>query len=83
MLVLTRKQGQTITIGDEIEITVVEVRGDQMRIGIRAPRNVSIVRGELLEAINRENREAAGADPSALDALAGLAEPSTEAADGD
>jgi carbon storage regulator len=47
MLVLTRKQGQAIFIGEDIEVVVLEVRGDQVRLGIRAPRDVSVVRREI------------------------------------
>lgn len=44
MLVLTRRSGQAVAIGDDIEVVVVEVRGDQVRLGIRAPQNVAIRR---------------------------------------
>lgn len=74
MLVLTRKAGQTIRIGDDMELVVVEVRGDQVRLGIRAPRNVSIVRGEILDEIRRENQAAAEAVAEELDALDEIAE---------
>lgn len=82
MLVLTRKPGQTIRVGDDVEIVVVEVRGDQVRLGIRAPRDVSIVRGEILEEIQRENRAAAEAGADELDALGELAA-ATEAVPGE
>jgi carbon storage regulator len=55
MLILTRKVGQSIVIADEIEITVVEVRGEQIRLGISAPQNISIYRKELLDQIAAEN----------------------------
>ncbi len=58
MLVLSRSRDQTIMIGDDIEITIVEVRGDKVRLGIRAPSDVSVHRREVWEAIRRENREA-------------------------
>ncbi|AIE85042.1 carbon storage regulator CsrA [Fimbriimonas ginsengisoli] len=51
MLVLTRKIGQSIVIGDEIEVVVLEVRGEQVRIGIRAPKSVSVHRKEIYEQI--------------------------------
>ncbi len=51
MLVLTRKVGQSIVIGDEIEVVVLEVRGEQVRIGIRAPKTVSVHRKEIYEQI--------------------------------
>ena len=61
MLVLTRRAGQVVKIGDGIEVVVVSVRGEQVRIGICAPREVSVVRGELLEQVSEENRAAAHA----------------------
>ena len=54
MLVLTRKVGQSIVIGDEIEVVVLEVRGEQVRIGIKAPKNVSVHRKEIYEQIHEE-----------------------------
>jgi carbon storage regulator len=60
MLVLTRKKGETIMIGDHIELTVVGVEGDTVKIGIRAPRNVEIHRQEVYLAIQQSNREARG-----------------------
>lgn len=59
MLVLTRKPGERIVIGDNIVLTVVEAKGDNIRIGIEAPREVKIFRGEIFEAIASENRQAA------------------------
>jgi carbon storage regulator len=58
MLVLTRKKGQSLMIGNEIEISIVDIQGDQVRIGINAPRNVSIHRKEVFEEIQQENRQA-------------------------
>ena len=79
MLVLTRKPGEQIMIGDGIVITVLEGRGDGVRIGIEAPRGVPIQRREVIEAIAAANRAAAeaGAEagPSAEDALRGLLPP--------
>ena len=54
MLVLTRKVGQSIVIGDEIEVVVLEVRGEQVRIGIKAPKNVTVHRKEIYEQIHEE-----------------------------
>lgn len=59
MLVLTRKPGERLFIGDDIVVTIVEVKGDNIRIGIEAPREVKVYRGEIFEAIVAENREAA------------------------
>ncbi|MEA4880161.1 MAG: carbon storage regulator CsrA [Synergistaceae bacterium] len=58
MLVLSRKPGETILIGDDIEISIVEVRGDTVRIGINAPRNITILRQELLAEVAKTNIEA-------------------------
>ena len=59
MLVLTRKKDQTIVINDDIEITVLDIQGDQVRLGINAPRNVSIHRKEIFLEIQEENKKAA------------------------
>ena len=59
MLVLTRKKNESIVIGDNIEITVVDIQGDQVRIGINAPKNVSIHRKEIYLEIQAENKKAA------------------------
>lgn len=64
MLVLTRKLGQSIVINDEIEIVVLEVRGEQVRLGIKAPRDVPVHRKEIFEQIHEENVAAADVDPS-------------------
>jgi len=55
MLVLARKVGQSIVINDNIQILVIEVRGDQVRLGIEAPRSIPVHRKELLEQIRAEN----------------------------
>ncbi|WP_418791020.1 carbon storage regulator CsrA [Phosphitispora sp. TUW77] len=59
MLALTRKSGQSIIIDDNIEITVVEIKGDQVRLGISAPRTVKILRKEIFDEIKAENMTAA------------------------
>jgi carbon storage regulator len=61
MLVLSRQRDQSIMIGDDIEITIVDVRGDKVRVGINAPRQVSVHRKEVYEAIRRETKTAATA----------------------
>lgn len=58
MLVLSRKKGESIVIGDDIELSIVDVRGDSVRIGIKAPRAVSIYRKEIYEEIIAANRQA-------------------------
>ena len=65
MLVLSRQRDETIMIGDEIEITVVDIRGDKVRLGITAPTKIAVHRKEVYEAIKAENQKAAqinGAD---------------------
>lgn len=57
MLVLSRKKSESIIINDDIVITVVEVRGDKVRLGIQAPRDVPVHRKEVMDAIMRESRE--------------------------
>jgi carbon storage regulator len=63
MLVLSRQRDQTIMIGDDIEITVVDIRGDKVRLGINAPKHVPVHRKEVYEAIRRENQAAAQVQP--------------------
>lgn len=58
MLVLTRRTGQSIMIGDDIVVTVLEVKGDQIRLGISAPRDVAVHREEVLAALTRANQAA-------------------------
>ena len=57
MLVLTRKLGETIVIGDDIVIKVVDIHGKQIRLGIEAPTEISIFRGEIYERIQEENKK--------------------------
>ena len=59
MLVLTRRTNQSIVIGPDVTITVVEIRGEQVRLGISAPRHVTVHREEVLEQIRDQNRKAA------------------------
>lgn len=63
MLVLTRKLHQSIVIGDGIEVVVLEVRGEQVRIGIKAPKNVAVHRKEIYDQIHHENAAAAEVRP--------------------
>ena len=67
MLVLTRKPHQQIMLGDDIVINVVEVQGDNVRIAIDAPRDITIYRGEIYRAIQEENKKAAMDAPRRLD----------------
>jgi carbon storage regulator len=58
MLVLTRKKDQSIVINDNIEITILDVQGEQVRIGVNAPRNISVYRKEIFLQIAEENKKA-------------------------
>jgi carbon storage regulator len=58
VLILTRKINQSIMIGDQIEIVVVEVRGDQVKLGIKAPKNISVHRSEVYKEIQEQNKKA-------------------------
>jgi len=60
VLVLTRKAGQNIAVGNEIRISIIEIKGRQVRLGIEAPDEMPIHRGEVLMRIQVENQEAAG-----------------------
>ncbi len=58
MLILTRKINESIMIGDNIEVVVLEVRGDQVKIGIRAPRSIAVFRTEVYKEIQEQNKKA-------------------------
>ena len=69
MLVLTRKAGESIVIGSNIRVTILELQGRQVRLGIEAPSDVSVHRGEVYERIREENELAAVADHEQLKSL--------------
>jgi carbon storage regulator len=69
MLVLSRQRDETIMICDDIELTVVDIRGDKVRIGIKAPAHVAVHRKEIYDAIKRENQQAACLRENELSAL--------------
>jgi carbon storage regulator len=71
MLVLSRQRDETIMIGDEIELTVVDIRGDKVRIGIKAPADVPVHRKEVYDAIKKENEAAARLGRHDVPSLAG------------
>ena len=72
MLVLSRQRDETIMIGDDIELTVVDIRGDKVRIGIKAPSQIAVHRKEVYEAIKRENEQAALIAPTELTSIPGV-----------
>ncbi len=69
MLVLSRQRDESIMIGDNVVVTVVDIRGDKVRLGIQAPNEIPVHRREVYEAIKRENRQAADTDPADLEPL--------------
>jgi len=72
MLVLTRKKGERVMIGDDIVVTVIDVRGDGVRIGFDAPRGVSIQRAEVVNAVKDANTGAAASAAQTPELLVGL-----------
>ncbi len=75
MLVLTRRANQSIMIGNDVVVTVLEVKGDQVRIGIKAPRSVTVHREEVYAELARENRAAASPSAEGLERLRKLTPP--------
>ncbi|MBS3734929.1 MAG: carbon storage regulator CsrA [Phycisphaerae bacterium] len=80
MLVLSRQRDETIMIGDDVQITVVDVRGDKVRLGISAPPHVAVHRKEVYDAIKREGEQRSGeandtSDGGQVKSLAGRKHP--------
>jgi len=69
MLVLTRRAGESVIIGDDVVVTVLEARGDVIRIGIQAPRDVQVHREEVYKELQQANREAASPTEDAVEAV--------------
>jgi carbon storage regulator len=67
MLVLARRMNQSIIIGDDIEITIIDIKGDQVKIGINAPKTVTVHRSEVHQEIQEENRKATNVQISPKD----------------
>lgn len=72
MLVLSRRVGDSVVIGDDVTVTVLEVRGDVVRLGVDAPRDVAVRRQELLTELADSNRAAASPSPTAVSDLSKL-----------
>ncbi|MDR0476287.1 MAG: carbon storage regulator CsrA [Treponema sp.] len=63
MLILSRKLNEKIMIGEDIAVSIIEIRGDQVRLGVTAPKNVKVYRQEVFDAIKAENKAAAESSP--------------------
>lgn len=72
MLILSRKVDEKIKIGTDITLTIIEVKGDQVKVGVEAPKNVKVFRQEVFEEIQRENKDAASAAPISEEGLSAL-----------
>jgi carbon storage regulator len=69
MLVLSRKKDESIMIGDQIELKILSVEGDQVKLGIIAPKNVKVYRSEVYESIQQQNKEALNVSKSLIEQL--------------
>jgi carbon storage regulator len=69
MLVLTRKRNQSIMVNDNIELTIIDIQGDQVRVGINAPKDVKVFRKEVYVEMTQENKEASNVTMDALSML--------------
>jgi len=78
VLVLTRRANQSIMIGHEIVVTVLEVRGDQVRLGIKAPRSIDVHREEIFAQLQQANRDAVKPSKHALDSLQNVTTPNDD-----
>lgn len=72
MLILTRKVGEAVAIGDDIQVSIVEIKGAQVKLGIKAPKSVEVHREEIYQKIQEENRRAALVSKDALGAVEDL-----------
>jgi carbon storage regulator len=79
MLVLTRKTGQKLIIANDIHITVLETKGESVKLGIDAPRNIAVYREEIYEEITRANRQGTEQVPTSLDEAVNLIKPNIKA----
>ncbi|GMO67962.1 MAG: carbon storage regulator CsrA [Treponemataceae bacterium] len=72
MLILSRKEKEKIKIGNDITLTLIEIRGDQVKVGVEAPKDVKVFRQEIFDAIQNENKLAASASVENISALSSL-----------
>ena len=78
MLVLTRRPGESVMVGDDVVITVLDTRGEVVRLGIKAPRSIQVHREEVYRELQRVNREAASPSAGAVAAFTRLLRPDSE-----
>jgi len=78
MLILSRKLNESIMIGDQIEVSIVDIRGDQVKLGIQAPKNIKVYRQEVYQAIQKENIEAVKSRPELILSLDNLLDTASE-----
>lgn len=83
MLVLSRRVGESIVVGDDVTVTVLEVRGDVVRVGIDAPRSVRVHRAELLQDVETANRAAVARDEDVASLAEQLAQDRLQRSDDD
>lgn len=72
MLILARKVNESIIIGDQVEVSIIDIKGDQVKLGIKAPANVKVYRMEIYRAIQEENKAAVMAAPAKIPELEAL-----------
>jgi carbon storage regulator len=72
MLILTRKLGENIRIGDKIKVTILDIKGGQVKLGIEAPPEIAVHREEIYERIREENERASGVTPKMLREVTGV-----------
>ena len=73
MLILTRRVGETVMIGSDVTVTVLGVKGNQVRVGVNAPRDVAVHREEIFERIKREEQAAAHSEHAKANGSSGIA----------
>ncbi len=80
MLVLSRQRDESIVIGDDVVVTIVDIRGDKVRLGIDAPREIPVHRQEVYDAIQRENQHSTQLDPKDVEDLGQASNPANNPA---